>query len=116
MTRLVLILFLLAAACGGGGGGEADLLAAPHVAGELLVLLQDPDDVDEVEELRQDFAALEITRVGLSSVYRLRFPGGTDLARLLKELRASASWWASPTTSPRRPRAGRRTSPPWAAT
>lgn len=76
---------LVAAACGGGGGGSG-VLAAPHVAGELLLILEDPDDAEEIEELQRDFAALEVTRLGQSSIFRVRFPAGTNLERLLEEL------------------------------
>jgi len=83
--RVAALLVCLLAACG-GGTSVPDLLAAPHVAGELLVILERPDEVDEVNDLKEKFEAIEITRLGQSSIFNLTFPAGTDLERLLKEL------------------------------
>lgn len=83
MRRLaLLVLALLPVACGGSDGTSS----APFEATQLLVMLENPDDSDEIEDLREDFGGVAITRIGTSPFYVLDVPAGTDLARLQREL------------------------------
>jgi len=85
MSKLwIVFLAMMPIAC--GGGGSPSLLAEPHAASQLLVMLENPDDAGEVEELRQDFAGIAIERIGTSAFFVLSVPPGTDLDRLMKEL------------------------------
>ena len=58
----------------------------PHLAGQVLVMLDDPEDDDEVDEIRDEFAGLDLTRIGQTAFFILRVPAGTDLDALLEDL------------------------------
>ena len=77
----------------GGGGDDADDAPAfrfPHATGRLLVMMREPDEVDEIEELREDFAGLSIERIGESAFFILQVGEGVDLAQVLEELEGDA--------------------------
>ena len=61
---------------------------------KILVALAEPDDDEEVEELRDDFEGLEIERIGNTSFFVLTIPAGVDVTRFVaaekhKEIEAS---------------------------
>ncbi|MGQ0615216.1 MAG: S8 family serine peptidase [Planctomycetaceae bacterium] len=77
------------AGCGSAGGAAPaapDPLALPHESTELILMLADPDDEEEAEDLRDEFGGLQLERIGTSAFYVLRVPDGTDLMRLLDDL------------------------------
>ena len=96
MLRLALMLALLPIACGGAvappgtGGGtvppSAPPTSAPHAPSEILVMLEDPDDDDEADDLRDDFGGLELRRIADTPVFVLTLPPGADLDQVLKDL------------------------------
>jgi subtilisin family serine protease len=77
-----LALPLLQAACGGSGDSSSPAFEAT----QLLVMLENPDDADEIEDLREDFGGVAITRIGTSPFFVLDVPAGTDIVRLQREL------------------------------
>ncbi|MHC4939274.1 MAG: S8 family serine peptidase [Planctomycetota bacterium] len=88
MRTLALTGLLWAVACGGGGGGAPSGGGdpVPALSDQVLIALEDPDDVDEIEEVRRDFAGTDIQRIGQSSFFVLRIPRGRDLDQLLRDL------------------------------
>ena len=79
---------LALASCGGSGTPTTQSAPEPlaQVPDRILIELLDPDDADEVEEIRREFAGVTIERVGDSAFYALEVPPGTDVEELLKEL------------------------------
>ncbi len=93
MRKLLPLLLLLAAvaACAGTGSeagapAPAAQTQLPHDPTSVLVMLEDPDDDEEIEEIREDFAGIDITRLGQSSFFRIDVPLGIDLLTLLDSL------------------------------
>ncbi|MHC4956352.1 MAG: S8 family peptidase [Planctomycetota bacterium] len=88
MRRLGHFVLFLAAAC--GGGDATSLVDAeaptPFRTDRLLLSLEHPDDDEEIEELREDFAGLDLQRIGDTSFFVLVVPPGQDLDRLLRDL------------------------------
>jgi len=87
--RYSLLILIVCAACGGTTTTPltpAPPTSQPHVAGQVLVMLDDPEDGDEIDEVLDDFEGLELTRIGQTPFFVLRVPPGTDLDELLEEL------------------------------
>ncbi len=82
--RHAIVVALVAAGCGSGGGTVAVPLGSAPA--QVVIALHDPDDVDEIDDLREDFAGLGIERIGESPFFLLRVPPGTDLNALLAGL------------------------------
>jgi len=89
MRYLVPILaFALTGACssGGGGGGGA---GAPGVVAEpqqVLVILEDPEDGLEAEDVRTEVSGVTMERLGGSSIYVLTLAPGTSVNDVLRKL------------------------------
>ncbi|MDH3592825.1 MAG: S8 family serine peptidase, partial [Planctomycetota bacterium] len=57
----------------------------PHVAGEVLLAMRDPDDDEEIAEILAEFAGQHIERIG-ASFFLLDVDDGTDLQEILEDL------------------------------
>jgi subtilisin family serine protease len=84
MRSLVLFLALaVAGACSGGGGDAPVVVGDPQ---QVLVILEEPDDGDEAEEIREEFGGVTMERIGNSAIYLLTLDGTANLADVLDEL------------------------------
>jgi len=88
MRAVPAIFLMLAVACGGGPGDDnpSGGLSTAFRSDQILLALEDPDDLDAIEDLRQEFGGLEIERLGETSFFVLRLPPGIDLDELFHEL------------------------------
>lgn len=82
---VLLCLALLLAACGGGGGAPAGGGDSPKPEPlVVLLLINDPDDVDEViEDVVEDTGALPLGRVEGTNFYRFELPAGMSEEQFL---------------------------------
>jgi subtilisin family serine protease len=87
MRPTLLFLLATALACSGGGGGAPVVVGEPQ---QVLVILEDPDDGDEVEDIREDFRGVTMERLGNSAIYVLTVDGSTDLGEVLHDLDSDA--------------------------
>jgi subtilisin family serine protease len=58
----------------------------PFRSDQVLLSLEDPDDLDELEEIRQEFAGVDLQRIGATSFFVLRVQPGQDIEQLLSDL------------------------------
>jgi subtilisin family serine protease len=79
---LLIALMAFAAACSGGGDASG-ILGEPQ---QLLVMLEEPEEDDEVEDLREDFDGVSIERLGGSGIFVLTLPAGTDMNEVLDRM------------------------------
>jgi len=93
MRHYLLLGILSLAACGSGTGTDepvnGDPQPDPTVSFEesrVLVSLAEPDDEDEIEELREDFEGLAIERIGTTSFFVLTIPAGQDPEKFVADL------------------------------
>jgi len=75
-------------ACSNGGGGTPPALAGNPQ--QVLVMLEEPDDDVEVEDIREEVSGVTIERLGGSAIYVLTFAAGTDLNEVLNKLDGDA--------------------------
>jgi subtilisin family serine protease len=83
LVPLVLISFMGACSGGGSGGSSPGVVAEPQ---QVLVILEDPEDGGEAEDVRKEASGVTMERLGNSAIYLLTLDPGTSVSEALKKL------------------------------
>ena len=92
MRILATFALLLAGACSGGEGSPNGVPAPgtpsppPHAPAQLLVMLENPDEQDDIDDLAAEFGLVGVERIGQTAFFFVEISAATDLDELLKEL------------------------------
>jgi len=96
-SSFVFLALGLAACSGGGSPSVSSLPVVPDppappipvpqaVPDQVLVMMQNPDDGNEVDELLNDFSGVSIERIGSTAFFLLTLPQGSDVNQVIQSL------------------------------